>query len=153
MPKFRNYNRHRAYVDDPEVGLVRLLPQQEVEASGQYADNLEATAGVHKVGTKEAKEAQKRLDVIETNLEHTGPEAFPATDDKPSGPSPAEKGEKAEGDLLTDTQREQRAESEPSGGAVTTDKVSTSTSKKKSSRKSSSRKPRSRSKSSRSKSS
>lgn len=122
MPNFVNLNRHRAYVDDPEVGLVRILPREEVEATGKYADNLEATPGVFKVGSKEAKERIEELDAQDQNLENFGPNAYPAVGPDSSGPSPSEKGEKAEGDLLTDDQREERA-GQSSGGTATTEDV------------------------------
>lgn len=81
MPDFVNLNRHRVYVDDPEVGLQRIVPRQEVSATGAYADNLENTGGVFKAGSKEAKEREKHLDALEQNLESVGPKAFPVTDE------------------------------------------------------------------------
>ncbi len=120
MPTFVNRTRHRAYAESPDTGLVRLLADEEVDASGVFADNLENTPGVYVKGSKADKEAVKANDGVAENLENFGPHAFPATDDEPSGPSPAEKGEKAEGDLLTDDQREARA-GKSSGGTVTSE--------------------------------
>ena len=117
MPKFTNLNRHRVYVDDPERGLVRILSREEVDATGVFADNLEATPGVYKGDSQAAKDRKAKLEAEDTNLENLGPNAYPAVGPDSSGPSPAEKGEKAEGDLLTDDQREARA-GQSSGGTV-----------------------------------
>lgn len=113
MPTFFNANRHRVYVQKPGHGLVRVRAGGEVEADGEFADNVESTSGLVNLGTKEGKEARKRYEANEERLAAPGPKAFPDPD------AAAEQEEVVEGDAP------KRGSAKKSGGTVTTEKAPT----------------------------
>lgn len=106
-PKFLNTNSHDVYVQNPGTSdsnredLVRIGPGREYEATGALADNVEATRGVVRASSDEAKDyrgGKKGDDGLKKYPPHA--EEILATDGEQSFPA---EGEEV---VMTDSARE-----------------------------------------------
>lgn len=104
---FVNVTRHRVVVTIGGERRKLLLGDEVTPTNERELELLQGNPKLRSVG----KEADKLISDSRDRRAHkamnSGDAAFPATDDEPSGPSPAEQGKRSpDGDQLTDAQRE-----------------------------------------------